>query len=394
MFIIRLMRALRGYVRFKATGVFLERFLNMAVHRSINIWDVERHETTLTACTDVKAYKRLRPYAKKTGVRLRVCERHGMPFKLHRYNKRVGLLVGVLFFLGFLCAMGQFVWKIEIQGNTTVAGDEITSAISALGLKPGAFKAGLNVREMERAALLSLQKLSWIAINIDGSTATVEVRERVMPPEMFPDNDRACNIVAERDGLITYMEVYEGQAMRRVGDAVKAGDVIISGIIEDKKLQATYKHARGKIMAQTETELTVEQPLIISEKKFTGTQKHRRYLRVFGADMPLFIYRPFKVAYELEREVKKVHIGAINLPLSVIDERYDFYVEEQREVTREEAASLAQKTLSEQEKTEFLGAKIIEKKESFTITGDIYKLKVKYLCNIDIAKEQEILKNE
>ena len=391
MFIIRLIRAIRGFVRFSATGVFLERFLNMAVHKRVNIWDVKRQENTLTACTDIKSYKSLRPYAKKTGVRLRVQKRFGLPFKAYRYKKRVGLLVGVSFFLLFLCAMGQFIWKIEIQGNSVVSGDEITSVLSGLGLKTGAFKPKINAREMERAALLNLQRLSWIAINIDGSTATVEVRERIMPPQMFPDNDKACNIVAARTGLITYMEVYEGQSLCKVGDTVEEGDIIISGIIEDKKLQATYKHARGKIMAQTDFEITIEQPLSISKKVQTGTQKHRRYLRIFGADMPLFIYRPFKVAYDIKREVKNLSIGSVSLPLSVIDESYDFYVMEQVTLTEAQALEEAKKSLAEKEKTELLGAELIEKVESGAVLGNMYKFTAKYLCNIDIAKEQEIL---
>lgn len=394
MFIIRLIRFFKGYVRFFATGVFLERFLNMAVRKNINIWEVSKSENTLSACTDVRSYKSLRPYAKKTGVRLRVRERHGLPFQLRRYRKRVGLLAGVLIFLLFLCVMGQFIWRIEVTGNSVVATDEILSTVGGLGLKTGAFRGKLNVREMERSALRGLQRLSWIAINIDGSTATVEVRERVMPPEMFPENSAPCNIVAAHTGLITYMEVYEGQSILKVGDTVQQGDIIVSGIIENKQGQDDYKHARAKVLAQTEYEITVEQPLVKQEKVFTGQRKHRRYLRLFGADLPLFIYRPFKVAYDLNRTAKPLSLAGLSLPLTFVDETYDFYVMEQRPLTEEEAATCARENLAIKEGEELKNAEIVEKEEIGQLEGDVYKLQVKYLCNIDIAKEHEILRNE
>lgn len=394
MFIIRFIRAFRGYVRFSATGVFLERFLNMAVHNRINIWDIEKNGTVLSACTDISSYKRLRPYAKKTSVRLRVRERHGLPFRLYRYKKRVGIMAGVAFFVLFLCAMGQFIWKIEIIGNSVVTSSEIMSVVSGFGLKTGTFKANINVRATERATLLSLQRLSWIAINIDGSTATIEVRERIMPPQMYPENDRACNIVAAKTGLITYMEVYEGQSLCKVGDTVKAGDIIISGIIEDKKQQDSYKHARGKIIAQVDLEIISEQPMIISEKLRTGEKKTRRYLRIFGVDMPLFIYYPFKIAYDLQRKTDEIKIGKIELPFFLLTEQYDFYITKKRRLTTQQAHNEAQKKLTEKEKSIIGNGKIINTQQSESLNGDMYKLTTKYLCNIDIAKEQEILKNE
>jgi len=393
MFIIKFIRYLKGYVMFTATGVFLERFLNMIVRKGVNVWDVQKKETVLTACTDVRSYKSLRPYAKKTGVRLRVKQRYGTPFKVRRYHKRVGLLVGTLFFLIFLCAMGQFIWRIEVVGNVEVSSDEILSTVNELGLKTGAFKGKLNARDIERTALLRLQHLSWIAVNIDGSTATVEVRERVMPPEMFPDHDTPCNIVASQTGLITYMEVYEGQNILKVGDTVKQGDVIVSGIIEDKKGQATYKHARAKVIAQTEYEITVEQPLVKDEKVMKGLQKHRRYLRIFGVDFPLFIYRPFKVAYDLKREAQPLNLFGISLPMTFVDETYDFYVMEQHPITKEQAKREAEAVLLQKETEELKTAKIIEKELEEQDLDNMYKIKAKYLCNIDIAKQQEILIN-
>lgn len=394
MLFVKLLRFSKGYVRFTATGVFLERFLNMAVRRGINVWDAAKKDDVLTACTDVRSYKLLRPFAKKTGVRLRVRERHGAPFEARRYRKRTGLLVGVVLFLAFLCVMGQFIWHVEVQGNEEMSSAEVLTTLSELGLHSGVWSGSLDVRELERSALLRMQKLSWIAVNLDGSTATIEVRERTMPPQMYPDDDKPCNIVAAREGLITYMEVYEGQAVLKVGDTVQEGDMIVSGIIEDKKGQDTVKHARAKVLAQADCELTVQVPRTETVKEMTGEQKHRRYLRVFGADLPLFIYRPYSVAYEFTRETKPLTLLGMPLPLSYVDETYRFYVENQRVLPAGEARERALLLLEEQEKVVLAGGKIVEKIVEHTELDDVHKVTGKYLCNIDIALEQEFSINE
>ena len=126
-------------------------------------------------------------------------------------------------------------WTIEVVGNETVSSDEILDFLEEEGLKIGSYKSALNPRELERKTLLELKELSWIAVNITGSTVTVEVNERILPPDMYLDNDKACNIVARYTGQIHSMDIYDGQSDLQVGDTVLAGDLIVSGIVEDGK---------------------------------------------------------------------------------------------------------------------------------------------------------------
>lgn len=65
MFIVRFLRFVCGYVRFQVTGVFIERFLNLASRNGINLWDGTKTETQYTGHTLMKHYKKLRPFAEK-----------------------------------------------------------------------------------------------------------------------------------------------------------------------------------------------------------------------------------------------------------------------------------------------------------------------------------------
>lgn len=112
---------------------------------------------------------------------MQIEERFGWPMWRRKYRKRVGLVVGILLFFGILAFLGNFVWTIEVVGNETVSSDEILDFLEEEGLKIGSYKSALNPRELERKTLLELKELSWIAVNITGSTVTVEVNERILP---------------------------------------------------------------------------------------------------------------------------------------------------------------------------------------------------------------------
>ena len=161
MFLIRLVRFLRGYVRFEAQGVFIERFLNLLARDRISVWDGRKRGDTYTGCTRAGAYGKMRRHAKKAGVRLHVLDKEGMPFHRRRYRGRVGLLIGAGIFVAFLAVMSGFIWRMEVSGNEKLEDSEIIAVLERLGVSPGTWRSTIDVRECERLAMLELHEISW-----------------------------------------------------------------------------------------------------------------------------------------------------------------------------------------------------------------------------------------
>lgn len=389
MFIVRLLRFIKGYVKFSARGVFVERFLNLAVHHQINLWNAVKHETEFTGCTPVKSYYQLRPYAKRAHVRLRVLERHGLPFLLQKYHKRLGLALGALIFIVFLFGMGNFIWDIEIQGCEEISEGEILDTLEENGLKIGAFIPSLNARDLERTTLLAVKRLAWIAVNITGSTVTVEIRERTMPPEMYLDDDKPCNIVARATGQILSIDVYEGAGMIKAGDTVMEGDLIVSGIIEDSKGKTQIKHARAQVIARTEYSTQIEVPMTQTVRTPTGESKSRISVKIFTAEVPLYLKKETSQLYELHRVITPVSFLGFSTPVSICQEQLCYYQENEIVLTEVEAKEQAIQKLAQAEK--FMeGIEVLSRELSGKKEGERYLLTASYQCNMDIGKEQEI----
>jgi similar to stage IV sporulation protein len=92
----RLLMLFGGAVRVRATGTFVERFINLAARDGVQMWDIERGEGELYFKLPARSFRRLRRAAKASGVRLRVVSRHGLPFVYGKYRRRAALWLGAV----------------------------------------------------------------------------------------------------------------------------------------------------------------------------------------------------------------------------------------------------------------------------------------------------------
>ena len=148
MFIIRIVRFLKGYVLFQASGGFFERFLNLISKRNISLWDMETSPEETTGKVYVEDYKSLAEFARQCGVRLRVKERFGFPFLTYKYRKRLGLFIGAFAFIVLIIIMQNFVWTLDIVGNERNSTERVNYVLQELGLRPGAFIPSLDLQEI------------------------------------------------------------------------------------------------------------------------------------------------------------------------------------------------------------------------------------------------------
>ena len=81
MFLEKTSKKAKGYIELNIFGFFIERFLNLAMNLNINVWNIQKKDqATAFLCTDIKGYKKLIQVAKKTGCKINVVKKVGLPF--------------------------------------------------------------------------------------------------------------------------------------------------------------------------------------------------------------------------------------------------------------------------------------------------------------------------
>ena len=381
-------RYLFGSGRFQVWGNFPERFINICAHRGLPVWGVSRSGGRFTACTRARSYRSLRPCAKKAGVRLRILRKRGLPFVLHRYRWRWGLAVGAVCFVALLMVLGNFIWTIDLRGHTTLDNRLLLENLAELGVRPGSYRPALDARDIERQMMLRVDKIGWIAVNLRGSAAHVQIKERVLPPAII-DNDTPTNVVATADGQIIRMEVYSGQPLLKKGDTVMKGDVIVSGMVEEKDGDIQLVHARAKVMAEVVHLLRVEVPYEQTRYDLCGLT--RRYaLDAFGFEMPLWIGRPPKQPYKLEKAAAQPNIIGFQLPISLVTRQYFMLEEVGHTFTPAMAMVEAQRQLAMLEKVQLAGRQVLGSTVTADEKEDRLTLTASYRVLEDIAETTEI----
>lgn len=252
MLVLRIIRFFTGYVVFTAINGFPERFINLCAANKIPLWDIQNRNSVITASTSARAYKLLREPAKKSGMKLHMEEKHGLIFFLLRHKKRYIFLFGAVFIIIFISIMSNMIWVVDVEDNDCFDSETVSNVFEELGLKPGVFKKNLDVSEIESKAAVKLQSAGWVNINIKGSTATVELRKKTAAPGI--ENKSGCkDIVAAKDGQLVLLEHFKGTQRIKVGSSVLKGDILISGIHENKDLSISFVHASGYAVALTDS---------------------------------------------------------------------------------------------------------------------------------------------
>lgn len=300
---------LRGSVEAEVTGAFPERFLNLCAQAGIGFWNLEWPDAnTLRLRVTRREKKRLEPLARKAMCEISFRGRAGIPYFLARFRRRYALLLGLALSLCTVCVLSRFVLTVDVQGNETVPTAVILEELKRLGVRPGAYGPAIDESQVCNDALLKLEDLAWISVNLHGTRAEVLVAERAPKPEIV-DESVPAHIVAAGSGIITRMDVFNGRALFQEGDTVVEGETLISGVVDlqgpkyvETDLGTITVRAAGAVYARTWRTLSAAIPLEANVKEYTGEQTTRRSLILFGRRVQF--YKNSGISYDRYDKIK------------------------------------------------------------------------------------------
>ncbi|MBQ8829982.1 MAG: sporulation protein YqfD [Oscillospiraceae bacterium] len=265
---------LRGVSEIEICGA-AEDVINRVSGEDILLWGAKENEGAVTFYIHTKNVRKLLalyPEAKVTG--------RGVPEKLKKLRRRAVFLIFTLIFACLWVFSGLLVWEFQVTGNTDVDEYEIIRVLNENGVNYGSVGFLIDSEKLSNAVLCEITELSWFAINVKGSRALISVRERVPKPKIVDPNE-LTGVYAEKSGLVTSVEVYDGTRLVSVGEEVSAGDMLVSGITSSCT-GVRSEHALARIYAQTAYEFTAEMPKNCSFKRYTGEEKVRYGLNICG----------------------------------------------------------------------------------------------------------------
>ena len=250
MFIKILLNYILGYVNIVVEGYFIERFINICRSKNILLWNMNREKSSILHTNiGIKDFKNIRKIAKKTKCKVNIKSKRGFPFLFNRYKKRkIFFILLVLVFI-LLGVSSNFVWNIDVITKSNISEEELIKDLNECGLQIGKIKSSLDLNKIVNEIRLKRDDIAWIGISIKGTNALIEVVEATEKPEII-NKDEYCNIVSDKEGVITKINVQNGTALVKVGDVVKKGTILVGGWIEGKYTGVRNLHSVADIEAK------------------------------------------------------------------------------------------------------------------------------------------------
>lgn len=349
----------------------------------LHLWISERNERrALTAC-------------EAQGICLSVAARRGLPQLIRRYGKRTGLVIGGILAVAILFFSSRVVWSIRVTGNRALEKEEILQMLSDCGLGSGTYLPTLDTDLVESRLLLAHREICWVSVNVRGTTVNVEVLESSSGAE---ESRTYANLIAACDGQIERIEAYDGNVCVKVGDVVRAGDLLVSGIYDKGLLGYRATRAKGGVYARTVREFDVEIPLEGVQKVYTGREWIENYVKFFAKRIKVFA-NTGKMSAECDIIYRDNGItlpdGAV-LPIGVQQVVYREYREEHFCMDGEAAMEQAFLQLSQmlEKFVSDTGAELLSKTVRYELDESAYRIRCTVICIENIARVQEFDMNE
>jgi similar to stage IV sporulation protein len=384
---------LRGYVRIQLRGKGCDNIINPMMESGFFIWDIEPvGENKLELHILIKDFFRLRPLLKRTGCRVHVLHRHGLPFFMDRLGRRKLFFGGMAAFVIALYILSSLVWQVSVEGNERISDDEILQAASKQGIHTFQWKFKLKkAEELSREIQGMLPNTAWVGVEIRGTHITIKVVEATIPDKKPLMNPR--NLIASKNALITEILSVKGRPLVKPNTYVRKGDVLISGIIGDEQNNQIVV-ASGKVRGIVWYTSLIEAPLMRTYNVYTGETKIRNYLVLGSRALQVSGYGKLNYEkFETIPERKTLEWRSFTLPVGWLHEKI-MEVHLQEEPVEEVNAK---KNGLEQARVDLLaasgadsrlvGEKILHEK---TENGKVY-MEVHYEVEENIAIEQPIV---
>ena len=382
-----LWRSLDGLVTAELTSAALTQAVKAVSEHNIEIFHLEQKDD-LTAVFQLRRrdVPTLRKLTDRRHETLRILEKSGLYWTGRTLLKRKLLLFGMslIFFLALF--LPTRVLFVRVEGNEGVPARLILEKAGECGISFGASRREVRSERTKNALLSLIPELQWAGVNTSGCTAVISVRERTDDGQK-EENHGVSRIVASRDGVVTSVTVTSGNGLCVPGQAVKAGQTLVSGFT-DCGLSIRASRAQGEIFASTRWDLEVLSPSKAEAKsKKLGTTK--KYAVVIGKKRINFYKDSGISGTSCDKMYKEIYVtlpGGFRLPVKLVMEEWTEWETSAGTVDPDEA--LLSEFAGSYLRGQMVAGTIRGREEAFEQTEAVCRLQGHYDCLEMIGRER------
>lgn len=341
---IGLFRFFQGYLRIRVWGFSPERFMNLCCNHNILLWDIEKcGPESYSMNISLNGYFQIRPFVRKTGTKVAVLQKFGLPFFIPHIKLHSFFLLGILGTFCFLFWTTGYIWKIETTGNQEIKTEELTAFLEEQNIEIGCKKSVVQVEELEKAIRNEFPIVTWTSVQIEGTRLWIQIKENDKILTVDKEIDTPSDLVASKDGIVSSIITRNGVPMVKAGDEVKEGDILVSGRVPIYNDAGEIIHyqlyaADADIYLECTYEFQASMPISYIRHDPTGKEYKSIYLKLFDKE---FIFPDYRDKENCDVEEDRKQVQALEqwfLPFYYGIDRYSEYNPVKTKYSKEEVS--------------------------------------------------------
>lgn len=373
---------LPGNIIAEITSADIASLLNTFTLCGIQLRNIEHcDDLTVRISVSRKNYQQLVMLSEKHGAVVKKTGIYGLFPVINRFLKRPVLMLFALFVFLLSCYVPSRIFFLQVEGNTQVPKRYIIEVAAECGIDFGAKRRLVRSEMMKNRLLEKIPQLQWAGINTSGCTAVISVREKTNSNQQDSSKHKVSSIVAARDGIIKSCTVQQGNALCSVGQAVKAGQVLVSGYLDCGIItKTTQADAEIKALTFRNLEVIAPYPTVIKDAK--QETKTNFALRI-GKKLIKF----YKDSGNLHTTCGKIYSeeyvylpGGFRLPIAVVKETEVYYSDGGGELPVSDTGEWIKEFANTHLKDIMISGEIVSADTEVTPDAGAFYLQGKYAC--------------
>lgn len=275
-----------GYVKIILSGYRPERAINAMITEDITAHDIVRVKRgEFTAYVKSKSLNRLSDIAGECGCRLSVIKEYGFPVFLRLAVSKLPLLVTLALGFAALFALSKRLLFIRIEGCDAVSEDAVAGVLADFGVVPGILMNSFDAQPIKDELIELDERIGFVDIRRQGVVLSAVIHE-VDSIVGDDEPELPSSVFADKDCVIIRIIAEDGNAVVLPGQAVKKGELLISGnITPEGREDPVLVHAGGEIIAEVVYRFSItvqpESERLVRSGEYTEIPR----LSVFGCNI-------------------------------------------------------------------------------------------------------------
>ena len=160
------------------------------------------------------------------------------------------MLVGWALVIAAVFALSRYVWFIDINGCSDIGEEEICGILNDMSIHSGMKRTSFTTADIGNELCRRDERIAWASARLSGVKLIIDIVEADKGVEIKQAETAPVSIYAKKEGVIESIVALTGRACVKSGDAVKKGQLLITGDLRSEGAPAFTVHASGEVYAK------------------------------------------------------------------------------------------------------------------------------------------------